>query len=80
MKTTKILSILVLATLLVFTLSLNVLAESSAEETANTPNADETVMFVIAALLVILAIISVVLVNKRTKKYRQAFKKRKKKK
>ncbi len=80
MKKIRIISVLVLATVLAFSLSLNALAESVGEETQNSSTGNETVMFVIAAVLVILAVISVVLVNKKTKKYRQAFKKRKKKK
>ena len=80
MKTNKIISVLLLITLLAFSLSFNVLAEGSVEDTQAEQGNDLTAMLIITAILVVLAVISVLLVNKKTKKYRLAFKKRKKKK
>ena len=80
MKTNKIISVLLLITLLAFSFSLTAFAESSAEDVREASGNEVMIMLVIAAILAVLAVISVLLVNKKTKKYRLAFKKRKKKK
>ena len=80
MKKIKYLSFLASAFALALAFPFNALAESTSEEANVGSSGNETLMLIIAAVFLILAVVSVVLVNKRTKKYRQAFKKRKKKK
>ena len=75
----KILSVFALITASTPLLSQGVRAESTPEDVQAASGSDETVMLVIACVLVALAVVSVVLVNRRTKKYRQAFKRQKKK-
>ena len=79
MKKIKIITTVVLMSVLALLLPVNAFAESTAEETQGALSSNEAAMLIITAVLVVLAVISVIVANKRSKKYRQAFKKRKKK-
>lgn len=68
-----------LSLLLLLLLSLTAFASSEAETQANADGSDIE-LYIVAGIFAFLAVISVILVNKKTKKYRQAFKRRKKKK
>ncbi len=73
MKKQLTLILLIIAISLCFTV--NALADSPE---AGNSGEDHTVLIIIAAVLSVAAVISVVLVNKKTKKYRQMFKKKRK--
>lgn len=79
MRKIKITATLALSVLLSLLLSLTAFASSEGETQANADGSDVE-LYIVAGIFAFLAVISVVLVNKKTKKYRQAFKRRKKKK
>ena len=79
MKKTKILIGFLIIVSLVISLSINVFAEG-ADEASESGADNNALLFIIAGIFAILAVTAVLLVNRKTKKYRQAFKKRKKRK
>lgn len=80
MNRTKYILIPLLAVLSALCFSVTALAEQSgsdllASDSTRDPNL--TVWIVVASVLAVLAVVSVILVNKRTAKYRKLFKKKK---
>lgn len=80
MKTKKLLTAL-LALLLILPLALNASAEDiSTSNGVSEQGSDTTLIIIVAVSLALLSIICVLIANKKSAKYRKAFKRRKKKK